>query len=93
MRLRKGWLGYLWVKLVKSFNEKLINKKQDDVEIVNYQDEPDYSKEYPEYEPELNSEMSNDFIAEVVAEEVEEPEEVEEADVQRSGMVFNSVTL
>ena len=37
--------------------------------------------------------MSNDFIAEVVAEEVEEPEEVEEADVQRSGMVFNSVTL
>ena len=66
-------------------------KKQDDLEIVNYQDEPDYSKEYPEYEPEVNNEMSNDFVAEVIADEVEEPEE--EADVQRSGMVFNLVTI
>ena len=38
--------------------------------------------------------MSNDFVAEVIAEEVEEPEEIEEeADVQRSGMVFNLVTF
>ena len=35
--------------------------------------------------------MSNDFVAEVIADEVEEPEE--EADVQRSGMVFNLVTI
>jgi len=62
-----------------------------DIEIVNYDDEPDYTKEYPEYE--ANPQIANDFIAEVAAAEVEEPEEpVEEAeeaeepqpDVQRS---------
>lgn len=73
----------------------MINKEKNeevDIEIVNYDDEPDYTKEYPEYE--ANPQIANDFIAEVAAAEEEEPEEpVEEVeepqpDVQRSGELY-----
>ena len=79
----------------------MINKEKNeevDIEIVNYDDEPDYTKEYPEYE--ANPQIANDFIAEVAAAEEEEPEEpveeveevdeVEESqpDVQRSGELY-----
>ena len=44
--------------------------------IVEYDDEPDYSKEYEEYEP---LPMANDVgLAAAVAEAIEEPEEPEE---------------
>ena len=69
--------------------ELLVENNENDIEIVNYDDEPDYTKEYPEYES--DPQTANDFIAAVAADEAEEPEEpVEEAaepqpDVQRSG--------
>ena len=57
------------------FFVKLQSKPLQNISIVNYDDEPDYEKEYEEVPPEINAQMSNDFVSAV--NEIEEPEEYE----------------